>query len=121
MTFALLARNLRHHGRLLISLLVGFALLEAVICWIGSQIETGPGLEEMIQNFMPAAFREMFLSQIGMSGQLYSVIVAHVVLCTPFAMAIVRLRLSQIEDNLEAAAWNLGASPWRTVGSVIVP
>lgn len=63
----------------------------------------------------------MFLSQIGLSGTLRSVIIAHVVLCTPFAMAICRLRLSQMAPNLEAAAWNLGANQWRTMRMVIVP
>jgi spermidine/putrescine transport system permease protein len=61
------------------------------------------------------------LSRIGMSGQLHSVIVAHVVLCSPFAMAIIRLRLAQMDPSLEAAAWNLGAGPWRAMRSVIVP
>lgn len=61
------------------------------------------------------------LSRIGMSGQLYSIIVAHIVLCSPFAMAIIRLRLSQMDPSLEAAAWNLGASEWRAMWSVILP
>ena len=61
------------------------------------------------------------LSRIGMSGQLYSVIVAHVVLCSPFAMAIIRLRLAQMDPSLEAAAWNLGASQWRAMTAVILP
>ena len=63
----------------------------------------------------------MFLSQIGLSGTLKSVIIAHVVLCTPFAMAICRLRLSQMAPNLEAASWNLGANPWQTLRRVIIP
>jgi len=61
------------------------------------------------------------LSRIGMSGELYSIIVAHVVLCSPFAMAIIRLRLSQMDPSLEAAAWNLGATQWRAMRSVIFP
>ena len=61
------------------------------------------------------------LSHINLSGELYSVIIAHVVLCTPFAMALVRLRLSQMDENLEPAAWNLGASQWRTMWTVIIP
>lgn len=63
----------------------------------------------------------MFLSQIGLSGALHSVIIAHVVLCTPFAMAINRLKLSQMDPNLEAAAWNLGANPWSAMRLVILP
>ena len=62
-----------------------------------------------------------WLSRIGMSGYLYSIIIAHVVLCTPFAMAIIRLRLNQMDPSLEAAAWNLGAGEWRTMREVIVP
>ena len=36
-------------------------------------------------------------------------------------MAIIRLRLSQMDENLEAAAWNLGASQWATMRAVIIP
>jgi spermidine/putrescine transport system permease protein len=61
------------------------------------------------------------LSRIGMSGEVHSVIVSHAVLCSPFAMAVIRLRLAQVDPNLEAAAWNLGASEWRAVRDVILP
>ncbi len=62
-----------------------------------------------------------WFSKIGVSGQLWSIIIAHSVLTAPFAMAIIRLRLNQIDPNLEPAAWNLGASEWRTMREVIVP
>ena len=62
-----------------------------------------------------------WLSRVGLSGRLISIIIAHVVLCTPFAMAIVRLRLAQMDANLEAAAWNLGAGEWRAMREVILP
>ena len=63
----------------------------------------------------------MFLTQLGLSGSLHSVMIAHVVLCVPFAMALNRLRLSQMDPNLEAAAWNLGADEWRTMWLIVVP
>lgn len=62
-----------------------------------------------------------WLSKIGMSGQLYSIIIAHSVLTAPFAMAIIRLRLNQMDPDLESAAWNLGASEWQTMRHVIAP
>lgn len=62
-----------------------------------------------------------WFSKIGISGQLYAIIIAHTVLTAPFAMAIIRLRLNQMDPALEAAAWNLGASEWRTVREVILP
>ena len=62
-----------------------------------------------------------WFSKVGMSGQIYSIIFAHSVLTAPFAMAIIRLRLNQMDESLEAAAWNLGASEWRTMREVIIP
>ncbi len=62
-----------------------------------------------------------YLSRVNLSGNALSVVIAHVVICAPFAMAIVRLRLSQMDPDLEAAAWNLGASEWAAMRHVIVP
>jgi len=62
-----------------------------------------------------------FLSRINLSGTAISVIIAHIVICAPFAMAIIRLRLSQMDKTLEAAAWNLGASEWLAMRYVIIP
>jgi spermidine/putrescine transport system permease protein len=62
-----------------------------------------------------------WLSQVGLSGTLIGIIIAHVVLATPFAMAICRLRLSQMDPSLESAAWNLGAGPWTAMRRVILP
>ena len=33
-----------------------------------------------------------FLSRIDMSGEVHSIVISHVVLCSPFAMALIRLR-----------------------------
>lgn len=62
-----------------------------------------------------------WLSKFGLSGSVASIIIAHTVLCTPFAMAVIRLRLSQMDESLEAAAWNLGASEWRAMREVVIP
>lgn len=62
-----------------------------------------------------------WFARLGISGQIGSIIAAHTVLTAPFAMAIIRLRLSQIDDSLEAAAWNLGASEWMAMRDVILP
>ncbi|MGE0211430.1 MAG: ABC transporter permease [Parvibaculaceae bacterium] len=63
----------------------------------------------------------VYLGRIGLSGELHSVIIAHVVYSLPFAMALIRLRLSQMNKDLEAAAWNLGASQWQALREVIIP
>jgi spermidine/putrescine transport system permease protein len=62
-----------------------------------------------------------WLAQIGLSGKVISIIIAHTVLGAPFAMAVIRLRLNDMDPNLEAASWNLGASDWRSMREVVVP
>ncbi len=62
-----------------------------------------------------------YLSRIGLSGTLPAIIISHIVLTSPFAMAIIRLRFSQIDADLEFAAQNLGASNWRAFKEVIIP
>jgi spermidine/putrescine transport system permease protein len=62
-----------------------------------------------------------WLSRIGLSGTVAAVIIAHTVMCIPFATALIRLRLNQMDPNLEPAAWNLGASEWATMRAVILP
>jgi spermidine/putrescine transport system permease protein len=62
-----------------------------------------------------------WLSQIGLSGQVISIIIAHTVLGAPFAMAVIRLRFNDMDPNLEPASWNLGASEWRTMWEVVIP
>ena len=62
-----------------------------------------------------------WLAQIGLSGKTVSIIIAHTVLGAPFAMAVIRLRLNDMDTSLEAASWNLGASEWRAMWEVVVP
>jgi spermidine/putrescine transport system permease protein len=62
-----------------------------------------------------------YLSRLGISGTLEAVIISHILLASPFAMAIIRLRFSQIDSDLEFAAQNLGASNWRAFFVVIIP
>jgi len=62
-----------------------------------------------------------WLSRLNASGQVWSIIIAHTVLCAPFAMGVIRLRLQQMDPDLESAAWNLGASEWDAMRSVVLP
>ncbi len=63
----------------------------------------------------------VIFARVGLSGELHSVIFSHVVYSIPFAMALIRLRLAQMDADLEAAAWNLGASQWRALREVVLP
>lgn len=75
----------------------------------------------MIPTLILGAAMMFYLTQVGLSHQLHAVVIAHIVLCTPFAMAVIRIRLAQMNQKLEEAAWNLGASQWRALYNVILP
>ena len=61
------------------------------------------------------------LTRFGLQGELYSVVLSHIVLVTAPAMAIIQLRLSQMPTSLEEAAWNLGATEWQSLMRVVLP
>ena len=55
------------------------------------------------------------------AGFFRAVMIGHVVICAPFAMALIRMRLADMSPDIEPAAWNLGASRWTTMRSVTIP
>jgi spermidine/putrescine transport system permease protein len=61
------------------------------------------------------------LSRLHLSGTMFSIFIAHVVLLTAPAMAIIQLRLSQMPRTIEEAAWDLGASEWQAIRRVVLP
>jgi spermidine/putrescine transport system permease protein len=63
----------------------------------------------------------LFLSRMGLGSSLIAVFISHVVICTPFALAITRMRLAEMDQGLEEAAWNLGATEWRSIIEVVLP
>jgi len=62
-----------------------------------------------------------FFSMVNLVGTLTAVMLGHVVICAPFAMALIRMRLADMSPDIEPAAWNLGASRWATMWRVTIP
>ena len=62
-----------------------------------------------------------YLSRVDLAGNVYSIFICHVVTGLPFAMALIRLRLSQMDPSLEQAAWNLRASSLQSLRYVVIP
>lgn len=87
--------------------------------------QTAFNLLVLISPAVPASILGMamlaFLSRTGLSGERYSIILCHVAIATSFATALIRLRLREIDAELEAAGWNLGASHWGCIIYVIIP
>lgn len=63
----------------------------------------------------------VFLNQINLSGGLAGVVLGQTVLCSPFAMGLTMLRLSQMDNRLEEVSWNLGAGEFTTFRHVVLP
>lgn len=62
-----------------------------------------------------------FLSRIGLFGKLEAIVACHVALATSFSTAIIRMRLGELGQDIEQAAWNLGATPVVALWRVVVP
>ena len=63
----------------------------------------------------------MLLSRINLQGTLLSVVLTHIVILIPTAIALVTIRLAQMPKDLEQAAWNLGASELQGLLRVVLP
>ena len=61
------------------------------------------------------------LSRINLQGTLLSVVLTHIVILIPTAIALVTIRLAQMPKDLEQAAWNLGASEPQGLLRVVLP
>ena len=61
------------------------------------------------------------LSRVNLQGKLLSVILTHIVILIPTAIALVTIRLAQMPKDLEQAAWNLGATEWQGLLRVVLP
>jgi putrescine transport system permease protein len=52
---------------------------------------------------------------------LFTIMIAHVTLCSCYVTVIVQSRLSQMDDSLEEAAMDLGARPWKVFMLITLP
>lgn len=58
---------------------------------------------------------------LGISRGLGTVIIAHVVFCTPYVVLSVMPRLSKMNPNIYEAALDLGATPFQALKKVLMP
>lgn len=61
------------------------------------------------------------LLAVGISLSLFTVILGHVLLCTPFAVAILTSAFQSLDKSLEEAAYDLGETPVSTFRLIILP
>jgi len=63
----------------------------------------------------------ILINGLDIQLSLFTVGIGHVMLCTPFAMAVLSSRLDGFDRSLEEASMDLGESPWMTFWRVTFP
>jgi len=63
----------------------------------------------------------LFFHAAGIPRSLLTVVIGHVVISLPYTILVLVPRLTQIDVNLEEAAYDLGAGPVRTFGWIVFP
>lgn len=63
----------------------------------------------------------ILINGLELDLSLLTVGIGHVMLCTPFAMAVLTSRLDGFDKSLEEASMDLGESPWMTFWRVTFP
>lgn len=61
------------------------------------------------------------LLSIGVKLSLFTIILGHVLVCTPFAVAILTSAFQSLDKSLEEAAYDLGETPFSTFRLIILP
>jgi spermidine/putrescine transport system permease protein len=63
----------------------------------------------------------VMLLSVGINLSLITVIIGHVLVCTPFAVAILSSAFQSLDKSLEEAAYDLGETPASTFRLIILP
>ena len=63
----------------------------------------------------------LLFSMIALYRTYFSLLIGHMVLCTPFVVLSVLPKLKQMDPNTYAAALDLGASPSRALFKIVIP
>ena len=58
---------------------------------------------------------------LGIGKSYFTLIIGHMVICTPFVVLSVMPKLKQMDNSLYEAALDLGASPFKALWSVVLP
>lgn len=83
--------------------------------------ETITVLSVMIPEIILGVAFLVLFTAAGLKLGMGTLVLAHITFCTPYVFLLVKSRLAGMEDNLEAASRDLGASPAQTFWRVTLP
>ena len=75
----------------------------------------------MVPEIVTAVATLIFFSTIGFTRGYFSILIAHIVFCIPFAYLPISARLQGIEGIYDEAAQDLYASRWAAFRHVLMP
>jgi spermidine/putrescine transport system permease protein len=107
-----------------IALLLGGASAFAFHRWRFRLKSTAEGvvlLPQLLPTLIWGIALLLFLTSLGVTTGLLTVILGHVLLTTPYVLLLVTARYHSLDPNLENAARSLGASSWRIYRRILLP
>ena len=75
----------------------------------------------IIPDIVMALSTLLFFVVVGIPLSRYTILIAHVAFNIAFVAIVVRARLADMDNNLEEAAYDLGANEWQTFRRVTLP
>jgi spermidine/putrescine transport system permease protein len=63
----------------------------------------------------------LFLMKMGISKNLFMLLIGHVIISLPYTVLVIGARLSDMDKSIEEASYSLGANEWTTFRRVIMP
>ena len=63
----------------------------------------------------------LMIRQLGFSKNMFFVLAGHVIISLPYALLVLRARMSSIDESLEEMSASLGASAWTTFRRITLP
>ena len=68
MTRTLYMRQLRHHARLLVAIMLGLAAFETLLVWISASMEIGPEFHALLEMLLPPTMLRFVMDQFGFAS-----------------------------------------------------
>ena len=97
---------------------IGLSRSRAILRKIVGQINDFPIMNPEI---VTAIGLLMFFSTIGAKKGFLTLLLAHIMFCTPYVILSVMPKIRSLDPNLADAALDLGATPWQALIKIIVP
>ncbi|HEY3424644.1 MAG TPA: ABC transporter permease [Negativicutes bacterium] len=63
----------------------------------------------------------LFLMKLGISKNLFMLLIGHIIISLPYAVLVIGARLSDMDKSIEEASYSLGANEWTTFRRIIMP